>query len=102
MSYARMSGEYSDIYLFATWYQPKGKNIVWECMSCRLKTISEHNFYPSYHIFNLKAVYRHLRHHHYAHHRIPHYTWRRVLMEYWDIPIDRMLELSADYASLRD
>lgn len=120
MSYARMSGEFSDIYLFSTvWDMEYGPAIVWECMSCKLqasKTVKvtddvksfwikraedklnykppdTYTYIPSSLMFNIKAVYRHLRHHTMRGHKVPITAVQRIVAEYYGVPIRRMLEL---------
>jgi hypothetical protein len=100
-----MSSEYSDLYLIA--------NIqgYYECISCRLQeqiSIPAWEFdgedvvqilgkyfkcYPSYIMHNIKSVYRHIRHHLYAHHKVPIETIQRVVAEYYGIHVSRLQEL---------
>jgi hypothetical protein len=116
MSYARKSNQYSDIYLFGTWYNGLyDTKIVWECMTCFLKPLTAHPVlpevikyykeeygldmqttyenYPSSFMFNLKAVYRHLRHHLMAGHKVPIEAIQRVVAEYYAVPVSRLQEL---------
>lgn len=97
MSYARMSGDYSDIYLFATWYHIDIENShCWECMSCKLRKEPKNtwfDYFHSYHMFNIKAVYRHLRHHTMRGHKVPIDAIQRVVAEYYGVHVSRLQEL---------
>ncbi len=116
MSYARMSGEYSDLYLFSTvWDLKHGPVSVWECMSCKLmpkitdpvstdvlefwrdlfgvEHPDTYTYIPSSIMFNIKAVYRHLRHHMMRGHKVPIETIQRIVAEYYEVPVSRLQEL---------
>ena len=120
MSYARMSGEYSDLYLISTWYNIDiDDSHCWQCISCKLQTSKTvkvtddvksfwikraedklnykppetYTFRPCYNMFNIKAVYRHLRHHIMRGHKVPIQTIQRVVAEYYGVHVSRLQEL---------
>lgn len=110
MSYARASGEFSDLYIIAT--TGRNDNIIYQCIGCPLLdkiNVKIIKTYPSgytaehfyehpqdYIAHNLPALIRHLRHHLFAGHKIPYGTWIRVLGEYFDVFWDRDEDVVSD------
>ncbi len=52
-----------------------------------------YTYIPSSIMFNLKAVYRHLRHHLMRGHKVPITAIQRVVAEYYAVPVVRLQEL---------
>ncbi len=115
MSYARMSGDYSDLYLISTsWDTQLGEIYLWQCISCKLQEehiyiltdgdnkwreeigfprVESYTYVGTYNMFSIKAVYRHLRHHIMRGHKVSIETIQRVVAEYYGVNVSRWQEL---------